>query len=69
MIKLLYLQLAIKVVFCVSDLHSYLILSLYSDVGWAQGEVPGVMIGIIETIQNHHLVMEETTEIMIIKEI
>ena len=37
-------------------------------VGWSQGEVPEVMIGIIETVQNRHLVMEETTEIMIIKE-
>ncbi|PWA80123.1 Zinc finger, RanBP2-type [Artemisia annua] len=36
-------------------------------VGWSQGYI--VMIGIIETVQNRHLVMEETTEIMIIKEV
>ena len=32
-------------------------------VGWSQGDT----VMIVETIQNRHLVMEETTEIMIIK--
>ncbi|GJT64246.1 hypothetical protein Tco_1015726 [Tanacetum coccineum] len=37
-----------------------------SEVGLSQGDI--VMKGIIESVQNRHLVMEETTEIMIIKE-
>ncbi|GJS18307.1 hypothetical protein Tco_0412779 [Tanacetum coccineum] len=35
-------------------------------VGWFQGDI--LTLGIIETVQNHHLVTKETTEIMKIKE-
>ncbi|GKF42246.1 hypothetical protein Tco_0125588, partial [Tanacetum coccineum] len=35
-------------------------------VGWFQGDI--LTLGIIETVQNHHLVTKDTTEIMKIKE-
>nr|GEW53847.1 hypothetical protein [Tanacetum cinerariifolium] len=35
-------------------------------VGWFQGDI--LTLGIIKTVQNHHLVTKETTEIMKIKE-
>ncbi|GJY00249.1 hypothetical protein Tco_0357267 [Tanacetum coccineum] len=44
-------------------IHEYMIRV---KVGLSQGDI--VMKGIIESVQNRHLVMEETTEIMIIKE-